>query len=372
MRPKLRAFDLQPLGEGFWVRDPLNLSEGLVVSRLGLLLMSLMDGSMDLKDIRAEFFRRTGNLITEQELLEFVQDLDQALLLESDNFRRAFREAKEKVLAQGVRAMSHVGEVYPPQEDQCREFLQGEEKEKLNLLGLMVPHMDLRVARRTYWEGYGRVGTEKRLIVILGVSHYWHEMPFSVLPLDMQTPFGRLSTRRDLIEKLQSFYRFDLTHDLLSYSMEHSIEFASLYAKMLFPHAQALAMIVSYGDKELLRGLAQNLLRVLDDDIQSVLFISSVDLSHVGKKFGDARSFDPSFRDRTYLGLMEALQGEEAFNLLQKDGNYTRIDGQYVNLVFAHLLKLAGAREGQLFDYQQYYEESTDSIVSYATLGFRA
>ncbi|MDW8293825.1 MAG: AmmeMemoRadiSam system protein B [Aquificaceae bacterium] len=370
MKPKLRPLDLQPLGDRFWIRDPFELSEGLVVSYPALLLLSLMDGSRDLLEVKGEFFKRTGYLLGDVELLEFIKKLDSALLLDNENFHLALREEREKLLQKGLRPMSHVGEVYPAEEEECRSFLRGEVQEKREMLGLMVPHMDLRVARETYWKGYGRLRDGKKLVIVLGVSHYWHEMPFSLLPLDMETPFGVLKVRKDLVEKLQSLYSFDLTHDLLSYRREHSIEFASLYAKMLFPEAQALALIISYWDKNLLMGLAENLLRLVEGELEDTLVISSVDLSHVGRKFGDKGSYDPSPTDRTYLELLQNLQVEEAFDFLEREKNPTRIDGIYTNLVFSHMLRTAGIEKGEMFDYSSFYEEATDSLVSYASLGF--
>lgn len=370
MRPKVRPLEVIPQDGAFWLKDPLGISQGLLVSYHALLLLSLMDGSKELLDIRAEFFKRTGILLSEGEVLEFIAILDKALLLENQNFQNVFNSLRQELIQTGIRPMSHVGEVYPSEAEECRSFLSGDKKEERGLTGIMVPHMDLRVAKETYWEAYGRLKDDKRLVIILGVSHYWHEMPFSVLPLDMETPFGLLETRKDLIEKLQSFYTFDITHDLFSYKQEHSIEFASVYSKMLFPDAKALALIVSYGEKEFLKGLAENLLRVIDKDLSHTLIISSIDLSHVGRKFGDKQSYDPSFRDREYLELLKNLRSDEAFELLQSTKNPTRIDGQYTNLVFAHMLKKIGLDKGELFDYKIYYEEPTDSIVSYASMGF--
>ncbi|MCS7171617.1 MAG: AmmeMemoRadiSam system protein B [Aquificaceae bacterium] len=370
MKPKIRPVNIQPLGERFLLVDPLNLSESLAVPYPALLLLSLMDGTRDIGDIRIEFIRRTGHLLREEELAEFINLLDRFLLLDNDNFRRILKRETNELLLKGIRPMSHAGEVYPCDGNGCRGFLMGDKKEKEEMLGLMVPHMDIRVAKDTYWEGYGRLKEDRRLIIILGVSHYWHEMPFSALPLDMETPFGILRTRKDLLERLQNLYSFEITHDLLSYRMEHSIEFAGIYAKMLFPEAEALALIVSYGSRGFLEELADNLLRIIGWELKHTLIISSVDLSHVGKKFGDAQSYDPSFRDMAYLDLLKDLQSGEAFDLLEKDGNPTRIDGHYTNLVFSHMLKKAGLQRGRFFDYKIYYEEPTDSIVSYASLGF--
>ncbi|MCS6999249.1 MAG: hypothetical protein NZL86_07665, partial [Aquificaceae bacterium] len=123
MKPKLRPLDLQPLGDRFWIRDPFDLSEGLVVSYPALLLLSLMDGSRDLLEVKGEFFKRTGYLLGDVELLEFIKKLDSALLLDNENFHLALTEEKKKLLQRGLRPMSHVGEVYPAGEEECRSFL---------------------------------------------------------------------------------------------------------------------------------------------------------------------------------------------------------------------------------------------------------
>ncbi|MCS6998604.1 MAG: MEMO1 family protein, partial [Aquificaceae bacterium] len=136
------------------------------------------------------------------------------------------------------------------------------------------------------------------------------------------------------------------------------------------PEAQALALIISYWDKNLLMRLAENLLRLVEGELEDTLVISSVDLSHVGRKFGDKGSYDPSPTDRTYLELLQNLQVEEAFDFLEREKNPTRIDGIYTNLVFSHLLRTAGIKKGESFDYSSFYEEATDSLVSYASLGF--
>ncbi|WP_448587526.1 AmmeMemoRadiSam system protein B [Thermocrinis sp.] len=371
MKPKLRHVEIIPFEDKFLLKDPIGISRGLLVSKDALPLLFLMDGERTLLDIKAEYLRLTGYFLTDEELEAFLKALDQSLLLKNERYKKALDELRQSMLSEGLRRMSHLGEVYPPDAHSCRLFLIGERKEeKLSPLGILVPHMDLRVAKETYWEAYGRLKEDKELVVILGVSHYWHELPFSVLPLDMETPFGVLKTDRKLLERLQSFYSFDLTQDILSYRYEHSVEFASLYAKMLFPEARALAIIVSHGEKELLKTFAENLLRTIEPHIHKTLIISSVDLSHVGRKFGDYFSYDPSFRDIPYLRHLECLEYNQAFDLLEVDQNRTRIDGKYTNFVFGHMLKTYGVEKGRLLDYRIYEENFTDSKVSYASMVF--
>ncbi|RMH02926.1 MAG: hypothetical protein D6699_05480, partial [Aquificota bacterium] len=185
MRPKLRPLEVIPLKGGFLLKDPMGISEGLWVSEQALYLLSLMDGSRDLLDIKADFLKATGYLLKDEELKELLKTLEENFLLEGEKLQERLRALKQELISKRVRQPSHAGIAYPSEATELEKFLKLEEKEEVfNMLGIMAPHMDLRVARKTYWEGYGRLRGDKKLVIILGVSHYWHEIPFSVLPLD--------------------------------------------------------------------------------------------------------------------------------------------------------------------------------------------
>ncbi len=370
-RPKVRFLHVQPYKDGFILSDPYGISAEIFVPKDTLLLLSLMDGTRDLLDIKLDFLRATGILLKDEELQSLISFLRENRMLLSEEFYKALDEVKKSFISDGVRKPSHVGHCYPAEAKECELFLKGEgNHQKVDAVGVLVPHMDLRVAKNTYWQAYSRLKDDKEIVVILGVSHYHHEMPLSVFPFDFETPFGALRTDKSLVDRLQSLYDFDITHDMLSYRMEHSVEFQTLYAKLLYPQAKALAMIISYGDRDFLKEGAQKLLLALKGKEDKTLFISSVDMSHVGRKFGDPVSYDPSFRDKEYLSLMESMRGEDAFELLLSDNNSTRIDGQFTNLFFYYVLKELCVQRGKFLDYQIYHEEETDSKVSYASMLF--
>ncbi len=371
VKPKLRALSIEALKDGYLVVDPYQISKEIFVSDYGLFLLSLMDGTRDIDQIRLEFTKKTGLLITREEIERFIHSLKENLMLEDENFIRAFEKRKEKLLRNNIREPSHVNVCYPGNPEECKEFLVlGEKEKRISPVGIICPHMDLRVAKDVYWEAYGRLNEEKELVVILGVSHYMHQMPFSVFPGHFQTPFGILETDTSLVENLKALYPFDVTHDVLSYEKEHSIEFQTLYVKLLYPNAKVLAMIISYGDKEFLKSAADTFLRALKGKEEKVLFVSSIDLSHVGRRFGDMVSYDTSYRDMKYLELIEKMQGEEAFDLLVSDNNSTRIDGQFTNLFFYYVLKNLGVKQGKLLDYKFHHDIEWDSRVSYASMAF--
>ena len=369
-RPRVRFLDVQPYGDQFLLRDPYRLSPPLVVSPQLLLLMSLMDGSRNESEIKAEFFKRTGNILSTEDYREVLRLLDENLLLLNERFERALKELRENMLASKVLKPYHAGEAYPSDPEELKRFIDSslEASDKDSPVGILVPHMDMRVAIKTYGKVYGRVGWKPDTVVVLGVSHYIHETPFSVCPLDIETPLGVLETDKEVVEKLRESFEHDIFQDILSYRMEHSIEFQAVFVKRLFPKAKVVPALVSYGNEDSLKEIAQRISHAIKG--RDALIISSVDMSHVGKKFGDPFSYDPSFRDKEYIKLLEKLESSSAFKLLESDNNKTRIDGQFTNYVFTEVLKELGVKEGKEIDYDVYNEEPTDSKVSYAGMTF--
>lgn len=373
MKPKVRFLDIQPYGDKFVIKDPVGISQPFIASPELVFLLSLCDGTREITDIQAEFFKRTGHLIPKNEVEEIIKFLDENYLLYNEKFLRKLKEEKENILKKGYREPFHAGEAYPDKPEELKEFIKSTLRntvEKVNAKGILVPHMDLRIASRVYGSVYSSVKeNDYDLVVLLGVSHYFHETPFSVLPLDLRTPLGDLKVDRERVEKLKKLFDYDITYDVLAYKNEHSIEFQTIFLKYLFPEIKVIPAIVSYGDTNSLREIANRITKVIED-AKNPLIISSVDFSHVGRKFGDPGSYDPSPRDREYIKLLSQMRNEKAFKLLQSDNNRTRIDGQFTNFVFLEILKNLGVKEGKLLDYDVYHEPPTDSKVSYAGMVF--
>ncbi len=369
-KPKVRFLNIQPLGDKFLITDPLGLSEPIVVTLPFVLILSLMDGTRTHEDIKAEFLRRTGSILTSEDLKTVIETLDKLYFLLNDRFEEKLKQEREKILSAGVKTPSHAGEAYPKDPKELEKFLKGSllEIPKVKAKGLLVPHMDMRVALPTYGIGYSAVDADPETVVVLGVSHYFHATPLSVCPLDFETPLGRVEVDKEVVDKLQKLFDHDLFEDILAYKNEHSVEFQMPFVKLLFPKAKVVPMIVSYGEKDFLKEASEKIVKALEG--RDFLVISSVDMSHVGRKFGDPHSYDPSPRDKEYLDLLSKMKNEEAFDLLASDNNRTRIDGQFTNFVFLEILSLVGSQEGKTLDYKIYHEDPTDSKVSYASMVF--
>jgi AmmeMemoRadiSam system protein B len=407
---KARYLDVKPInlnGQNlFLVSDPYKISNDFIVNPIVVLVLSLLNGNNSLSDIKSTIFRLTGIIPTDDELYNLIKFFEDNLFLLNDKFNKAYKNEIENLRQKGFLRGSLMGISYPEDPAKAEEFLfdnnidNNLNSNNLNIdeiskqiIALIIPHMDLKVARETYFRAYklllnnlvkNKIDIEN--IFIFGVSHYYHKNPISIFPLDFETPFGILKTNKELIEKINNNLKkilgseyFDLFEDMLIYKSEHSIEAQIPYIKLLETklyekkvnkvnkELKVIPMIISYGNIELFNKIIDSFLSEID--INRTIFISSIDLSHVGKKFGDNNSFDPEKFDKKYIELLSNL---DINNLFYFD-NISRIDGIFTNTFLVSILKKISKLNNfqissKLIDYKKYEEKLTDSIVSYCSI----
>jgi hypothetical protein len=407
---KARYLDVKPInlnGQNlFLVSDPYKISNDFIVSPIVVLVLSLLNGNNSLSDIKSTIFRLTGIIPTDDELYNLIKFFEDNLFLLDDKFNKAYKNEIENLRKKGFLRGSLMGISYPEDPAKAEEFLFNNNidnnlnSNNLNIdeisnqiIALIIPHMDLKVARETYFRAYKLLlnnlvknSRDIENVFILGVSHYYHKNPISVFPLDFETPFGILKTNKELIEKIDDNLRkilasqyFDLFENILIYKSEHSIEAQIPYIKLLETklyenkvnkinkYLKVIPMIISYGNIELFDKIIDSFLSEID--INRTIFISSIDLSHVGKKFGDNNFFDPEKFDQKYIELLSNL---DINNLFYFD-NISRIDGIFTNTFLVSVLKKISKLNNfeissKLIDYKKYEEKLTDSIVSYCSI----
>jgi len=402
LKLKARYLDVKPVnlnGQNlFLVSDPYKISNDFIVNPIVVLVLSLLNGNNSLIDIKSTIFRLTGIIPTDEELYNLIKFFEDNLFLLDDKFNNAYKNEIENLRKKGFLRGSLMGISYPEDPAKAEEFLFNNnidnnlniEEISNQIIALIIPHMDLKVARETYFKAYklllnNLVKNTRDIenVFILGVSHYYHKNPISVFPLDFETPFGILKTNKELIEKINDNLKkilgseyFDLFEDILIYKSEHSIETQIPYIKLLETklyenkvnkELKVVPMIISYGNIELFNKIIDSFISEID--INRTIFISSIDLSHVGKKFGDNNSFDPEKFDKKYIELLSNL---DINNLFYFD-NISRIDGIFTNTFLVSILKNISKLNNfeissKLIDYKKYEEKLTDSIVSYCSI----
>lgn len=365
---QVRYLDIIPYEDKFLIKDPLGISKEMLVNKESLLLLSLLNGRNSIEDIKTMFLRNTGIILSDSEILNFVQKMDKNYILYNDNFIKRMEFEKEKILSVSCKKIGFQFDFAKLKKEieKCKAL------NEQNIKAIIVPHIDINIGLKTYTKAFSCIkDLNKKIFFIFGVPHSYAENYFSIFPKDYKIGENIIKIQKEIIEKIKNKIDFDIFSDVLAYKNEHSVEFPIIFLSLIKKDFYVIPSLVSKSDVPLLKNLAENIFEVIAPIKNEILLISSVDLSHVGRKFGDERSFNTEEIDRKYIECLKDMENERGFNFIESKNNFTRIDGLYTNFVFLEILKLMKAGKGEVLDYEMYCEDITDSIVSYASLIFK-
>ena len=405
-KPKLRIVEAFPAGEHagralIGLRDPLKISEKMVcLAPETLEILRFFDGRHTLSDIQEFFLKHHAVLLETAVLRRIVSTLDEAHLLDSPAFRE-YQEALIRDFTREPRQTAHLpGQSYPSRPEEIKSFLRGHFDGKLPPkdalppgpapAGLVLPHIDLRVGGAVYASGLQTLvcAQPPELFVILGTGHSLAAR-FSATGKDWQTPLGTIPADPDFFKALAGRLPFDLYTEPLAHRCEHSLEFQILYLQYLgrlFPDlgkAKVVPILVgSYHDllstdekmpmdDPAIRAFARALRETIAGCGRRVCLIGSVDLAHMGGRFGHRRKMNERARreleeeDRRMLARALARDPDGFFRFGQAEKDCRNVDGYPIIHLMLEVLK---PDRVELIRYEQNYEPDTDSVVSYASL----
>ncbi|MDZ7361343.1 MAG: AmmeMemoRadiSam system protein B [candidate division KSB1 bacterium] len=413
--PKLRFVEAVPLQAGneirsranndaaFILRDPSGIAEGaLAVSAEALFVLQFFDGNHSLLDIRTEFYRAFGVFLPEQRLTHLVAELERAYLLEGEFFQDYLRQLQQQMLAQPVRQAAHAGASYPADPKLLRETLDGyyrssqgaglpnrqlpDATTKPRVLAAVAPHIDLRAGGPCYTFTYRALAESEpaEVYVILGTGHSGLINCFSCLPKDFATPLGVVKHDVEFIEALRRRHPHDLLGEPLPHRSEHTIEFQTVFLQHLFSgkmNFTIVPILCSYAylmltddrfsrEKRIIEDFTKALRATIAASRRRVCVIASVDLSHVGPRYGEAQTPDAAFMqrvneaDRRLLSCIEAVNAEAFVNA------NAQIEDRYRLCGFAPLhtmLASTGAKRGRTLKYDGAFVDDRRSMVTFAS-----
>ncbi|PIU66392.1 MAG: AmmeMemoRadiSam system protein B [Armatimonadetes bacterium CG07_land_8_20_14_0_80_59_28] len=417
-QPRLRNLEIFPVqSDGrryICLRDPEGFAQQLmIVSEEAGVLLSCMDGSHSVSEIQAAFVRRFGQLVFSDRVTALIKALDESLMLDSPRFRDYFEELRRDFVDAPVRASSHAGTAYPAEPEVLLRRIdsffshpegpgslppdsaEGDGSGLRRVSAIVAPHIDLHRGGTTYaWAYHGLSRAEPvDLFIILGINHNAANHLYSLSSKDYQTPLGIQRTNQDAVSFIRERCGDWIVEDEIAHRNEHSIEFQVAFLQHLFDRvawgkenaqpeivpvlcssflhllqpgqpAGALPELASFTEalRDLVRGFNGN-----------VCAIASVDLSHVGPRFGDRSPVSPiqmralESQNLSLLHKVASLDAEGFLAEIREDDNRTRIDA--VPAVYAMLTSLE-LRKGQLLKYNQAAEEGGQSCVTFASLSF--
>lgn len=404
--PKLRPVNVFPVQRSdetlICLQDPESISEkALFFSPHAYYVLTFFDGQHSTLDIQAEYMRQFGDFLYAEKLQEIVDQLDENLYLENERFREALGRIEDRFKKAPVREAAFAGKSYEAHPDGLRTRLNqyfeeeggpgsvGQRVANGGLRGAIAPHIDFQRGGSCYAFAHREIGVRNsaHCFVILGVAHTGMKHPFSLTRKAFETPLGKLDVDQELVEAIQSRCPYDLFRDEGVHRNEHSVEFQCLFLRHLYPEPASIRIVpvlcgsfheaidqsVSPMELNPFRQFVDALSESVCARGEKIFYLASVDLAHMGLQFGDRRGVgEADLRvleeaDREMLGYVEKMDGEGFYSSILSERDRRKICG--LPAIYT-LLKVMEAKEGKLLKYGQAYTPETQSVVSFASLGF--
>ena len=320
-KPELRLVEpmwVEHQGRRFLhLRDHLSLSDMTVmIPQVAAPIVTLLDGTRNLPEIRSALALRFGMTVTDQELSSMIDQLDQALLIGNGRYRRARRLAIEEYRDPDHRAPSHVGAVYPASASALEDAIDGwcsnvsskspDDRPDGDLVGMLCPHIDYSRGHSTYaelWRDIEPDISEVETVVVLGTDHYGGQGQLTPTVQNYSTPYGTIETDTDVVNRLADAIGAEAFDEELHHRTEHSIELAAVWLHHFTRNRNVKMVPILCGSFHQYTSTnaepeeghhVSAAIEVLNDVLSSrrTLVIAAGDLAHVGPAFGDPNPLD--------------------------------------------------------------------------------
>ena len=399
--PKLRnRLEAIPIRRGREVYIALRDLEGLnpetlVLSPQAYFLVTLMDGSNSVVDLQAAYMRRFGDILFRENLDGLLQTLDTHFFLENENSRNRLRQLITEFTNQPTRPAYHAGLSYESNGNdlrlQLKSFFDPEDggpgepnpiEPRETVVGLIAPHIDLRSGGSCFAYAHKALveANAVHTCVVLGTGHEPLPHYFALCDKDFETPLGFVPVNREFIGELSSRCKLDLFADEFAHRREHTIEFQTLFLRLLLPEIQIVPILCSFGVEELeqrteeVQHVLQALKETMDDYRHPVCLLASIDLAHIGPRYGD--SFRPhagtvrehNEADHRLLQIVANGDAETFATTLISEGNRRRICG--LPPLYTMLRILERRAVGKLLRYEYTKVDNEGSFVTFASMAF--
>lgn len=403
MKPKLRALEITPVehdGENYYhFNDRLGIANSAAVPRSWGSLLTFFDGQRTLEEIAAEHVRRYGEPVQLQVVQRVLDQMDEALLLDSPRFQTHYESLVREFENASTRPAVLAGSSYPAEPDKLHRQLDGYFKSaktietpalpaNAKLRGIVVPHIDFHRGGVTEALAYEQLAAERfDTLLVFGIAHSGVQYPFCAAAKDYETPLGQAVCDREFLADLQNRVGDQMLAEQYAHRNEHSVEFVAVFLQHLqqFQSTQIVPFICGGFFEELRSGNSPQSTLIIAEFIKALRevvgeheargkrigFVASVDLAHVGSRFGDESKLSPQrlskirYEDSKFLDAVASGDAESVHAALTKDNNARNVDAHPA--VYTLLAAFPELR-AQLLDYQQAFDEDGNSVVSFASM----
>ena len=219
-KPKLRRVEprrIQYQGQPFiQLHDPLGIADRNILLPEGVApLLALADGTRDAAGLQASLLLHTGVHVSQEQIQELIDGLDEACLLDNDTYEAAVAAAMARYREADSRPPSHAGAVYPDNRSRLAAALSDYEGRapdveplpaSTRITGVVSPHIDYERGWQTYAQLWGRIAgalDDVELAIILGTDHKGGPGALTLTRQSYSSPLGRtLPTDREVVDGL--------------------------------------------------------------------------------------------------------------------------------------------------------------------------
>lgn len=381
------------------LRDRLGYSrDSLLVSPQLVSLLGQMDGRNSVRDLQVYHMRTTGELLHSDQLAHVLTLLDEHLFLENDRFIAVARESVTRFRQDPVKRMQFAGKSYPEDPDSLRELLGGyftaaetmpenpgvrpHESGARPVKALVAPHIDIQAGGVSFAKAYHELDSSDppQTWVILGTGHEPVQNYFALTPKDFETPLGLVEHDRKCCAALLELSPRDILAGEYNHLREHTVEFQTVFLAYTQPRAKIVPMLCSFSpdewehDAHYIDGMAQALGNLPQIVGHSVGIIASVDLAHIGPRYGD--NFRPHrgtlaehmTADRDLLGMLAQCDASGFMREVRRAHHHRRICGVAPLYVLAKAVE--GTAKGEILHHAHAVVDNQNSFVTFASMVF--
>jgi len=400
MYPKLRN-GIEPFlaadenGEWFvGLRDQLELSsQQLFISQDLFYLLQFFDGKTSVMEIRALYMKQFNKFLFENRLQELIEMLDKSYLLDNQRAAEKLFEIRDEYRKLPNRLPVCAGSSYPEEAAALAGFLDklmqnvqaAEFGSSFNkpIKAVVAPHIDIRLGSRTFAHIYTSLlnGPQVDLFVILGIGHFGIQNLFALTDKNFITPDGTAITDAHLVNDIMKRCHNDFMAEELIHREEHSIELQTVFLNHYFKNFKILPVLCSFSNQlfddpeqvKIYTDFIDSVKAALSIYRGSVCYIASVDLAHVGIKYGDPDRPDPVYlahveqNDRQLLSALAAQDHREWQQIFKLTNDQFHICGYSA---LTALLDLMPPARGQLLDYNSATMDNLNSTVTFTGMIF--
>ena len=352
-RPMLRPLEAFPVdGPGgqklLALYDPSGMApQPMTLPPLGAAVIDLCDGTRTRAEILAEFAARYRRTLSAEALESLLKKLDEALLLDSTNFRLHCAKIFADFAKNPERPPLGAGTLYPLRVEDLQQTLESAfsppngpgltapEAESKPPRALLLPSVELKAGGPAYaWALKPLLDASElpSLIVLLGCDHGAADPTLTFTRKHYVTPLGRLTTDVELVDAViadatavNSELGELLVRDEFHHRNEHSLELLAIWLRFVMAERKKRGLTdvepkvvpILCGSLHEYAAIPPNRehevqgTRLLDDVLsllqqhvgarqangERVLWLASADLAHVGPRFGDGQPINEEDRD---------------------------------------------------------------------------